>query len=191
MNNILNENIISEFKYYNYDSKEDSNNEINGLIKIDNNNKANERFIKSDEIEKNNKTSESEESEQGILSEQEYDIKKERKKFIDICEMQNYKENNGEMDNEYLSIFNEKKNISLNDKNDNLNLLEIKKNRGELNIFTLDIKKDNIKDLLIKDNLEDQNNELDLINININNKKLNKNKSIHKNNKLNSKYKRK
>lgn len=72
-----------------------------------------------------------------------------------------------------------------------LNLLEIKKNRGELNIFTLDIKKATLKDLLIKDNLDDQNNELELINLNINNKKLNKNKSIHKNPKLNSKNKKK
>ena len=117
-------------------------------------------------------------------------LKKKENKFIDNCEMMNYKENNSEMDDENLSIINEKDNNNLNDNNDILNLLEIKKNRGELNIFTLDIKKVTLKDLLIKDNLndlDDQNNELELININ--NKKLNKNK--HKNRKLNSKNKKK
>jgi len=89
------------------------------------------------------------------------------------------KENNSEMEGENLSIINEKDNNNINDNNDILNLLEIKKNRGELNKFTLDIKKDTLKDLLIKDNLnnlDDQNNELEIINLNINNKKLNKKK---------------
>ena len=55
---------------------------------------------------------------------------------------------------------------------------------GELNIFTLDIEKDNLNNLLIKDYLGDRNIEIEIINLNISNKKLIKNKSKHKNNKF-------